>query len=119
MHLTKFITERVHESARKKRVQLAATWPTTTAEINHWQILDSPEESAVNTHQIEAAFHFKLNDDYYGGYVRSTPMPHREAERFARGNPTVIVRYNPANPDQTAVLSEDNTTNLPFTVIPG
>jgi hypothetical protein len=29
------------------------------------------------------------------------------------------VRYNPANPDETAVLAEDNADNLPFGVVSG
>jgi hypothetical protein len=31
----------------------------------------------------------------------------------------VNVRYNPANPDETAVLAEDNVGNLPFGVVSG
>jgi Protein of unknown function (DUF3592) len=124
MSLTRFLSNRVHESARKKRVALAAQWPTTTAEVNHWQILPAPEEHAIHTHHIEAAFHFKLNDDYYGGYLHSVPMSYRDAERLARGNPTVIIRYNPAKPDETAVLAQDNppdnpSAGLPFAILPG
>jgi hypothetical protein len=42
-----------------------------------------------------------------------------ESETKATGNPKVNVRYNPANPDETAVLTEDNGGNLPFKVVSG
>ena len=113
--LAGFFTRR----ARDKRLRQAAAWPTVAAQINGWKILDALEESAINTHQIEAAFSFVMNNDYYGGYLQSTPMPHREAERHATGNPIVNVRYNPANPDQVAVLAHDNATTLPFDILPG
>lgn len=104
---------------REKKLRLAAQWPLTTAEINHWQILPAEEEVASMgaTYQIEAGFHFKINGEYYGGYLRSVALTHHEAESKATGSPTVNIRYNPANPDQTAVLAEDNPHNLPFRII--
>jgi hypothetical protein len=114
-----FLTDFIARRAREKRVRLAATWPTIPAQILTWKILNANEESAVNTHQIEAAFSFVINGDYFGGYLLSTPMPHRDAERHARGNPIVTVRYNPANPDQVVALAEDNATTLPFAILPG
>ena len=66
-------------------------------------------------YQIEAGFHFKVNGEYYGGYLRSVAMTHHEAEMKAKGEPKVNVRYNPANPDKKAVLPEDNSGGpLPF-----
>lgn len=114
-----FLTEFIARRARDKRLRLAATWPTAAAQVNSWRILNATEESAVDTHQLEAGFSFVLNGDYFGGYLTSVPMPHRQAERLATGNPSVTVRYNPANPDQVAVLAEDNTAALPFDIIPG
>jgi len=46
-------------------------------------------------------------------------MPHREAEQLATGSPSLTVRYNPSNPDQTAVLADDNRGQLPFDIISG
>jgi hypothetical protein len=46
-------------------------------------------------------------------------MPHREAEKHATGSPDLIVRYNPANPDQTVVLAQDNRGKLPFELASG
>jgi len=37
----------------------------------------------------------------------------------AKGDPKVNVRYNPANPDESAVLTGDNPGNLPFRVVAG
>jgi hypothetical protein len=99
------------------RAAIAQTWPLTTAEINTWKIQQAPEEpGAFSTgYQLEAAFHFTLNGDYYGGYLHSAPMTHHEAETRGTGAPTIHVRYNPANPDDNLVLPEDNSA-LPFTV---
>jgi hypothetical protein len=109
------------ERARKKRVQAAAAWPQITAHINNWKILPAGDasDSFTNTDYIEAGFHFTLNGEFYGGYVNSVPMPHRETERHATGSPDLIVRYNRANPDQTVILAEDNRGKLAFQIISG
>jgi hypothetical protein len=107
--------------SREKKLRLAKQWPTTQAEVNHWQVMNADEDVATMgaPNQIEAGFHFTLNGEYYGGYVRSVAMGLHEAETKATGNPKVNVRYNPANPDETAVLAEDNSGNLPFKVVSG
>jgi hypothetical protein len=107
--------------SREKKLQSAQAWPIANGEVNHWQILDADAEaSSVGAlFQIEAAFHFLINEEYFGGYLRSVALPHREAETLAKGNPTVHVRYDPANPDSVAVLAEDNESNLPFRVFSG
>ena len=111
----------LRERAHKKRVQTAASWPQITAHINSWKILPAGEasDSFTNTDYIEAAFHFTLNGEYYGGYANSVPMPHREAEKHATGSPDLTVRYNQANPDQTVVLAQDNRGKLPFELVSG
>ncbi|MEO6806377.1 MAG: DUF3592 domain-containing protein [Edaphobacter sp.] len=115
------IRRKLRRSKREKRLGLAKQWPTVQAEINHWQVLDADDEVSTSgaPYQIEAGFHFKLNDEYYGGYLYSVAMTHHEAETKSKGELTVNVRYNPANPDETAVLAEDNVGNLPFGVISG
>jgi len=109
------------ERARKKRVESATAWPQATAHINGWKVLPSKGESDsfTNTDYIEASFHFTLNGEYYGGYLNSVTMPHREAEKLATGSPDVVVRYNPTDPNQTVVLAEDNRGRLGFTVMSG
>jgi hypothetical protein len=115
------IRRAVHERARRKRVQLAAGWLQAQAHVNSWKILPAGDatESFRQTDFIEAAFHFVLNGEYYGGYLRSPAMGRRDAEKLAVGSPEVTVRYNPANPDQTAVLAEDNRGKLPFEIVSG
>ncbi|MGA1982847.1 MAG: DUF3592 domain-containing protein [Acidobacteriaceae bacterium] len=115
------IRRSLRESARKKRVQLAAGWPQTTAKVNLWKVLPAGDEaeSFTQTDFIEGGFSFLLNGEYYGGYVRSVAMGRRDAEKLAVGDPSVNVRYNPANPDQTVVLAEDNAGTLPFEVVSG
>lgn len=110
----------MRESARKKRARVAATWPQTTAKINLWKVLPvgAETDSFAQTDYIEGGFSFTLNGEYYGGYVRSVAMGRHDAEKLAVGEPIVVVRYNPANPDQAVVLAEDNP-ELPFTVISG
>jgi hypothetical protein len=106
---------------REKKLRLAAQWPVIQAEINHWQVLNADEDVAAMgaPYQIEAGFHFTLNGEYYGGYLRSVAMTLHEAESKGVGSPKVNIRYNPANPDETAVLAEDNGAGLPFGVFSG
>src|ERR1035441_1073725 len=115
------IRRSLRESARKKRVRLAAGWPQTTAKVNLWKVLPAGDESEsfTQTDFIEGGFSFLLNGEYYGGYLRSVAMGRREAEKLAVGSPSVNVRYNPANPDQTVVPAEDNAGTLPFEVVSG
>ena len=118
----KVIQHALDERARKKRMQLAAGWPQTTAAITIWHILQVGEgavTSFANNQQIEAAFSFTLNGEYYGGYVRSGLMSRKQAEKLAVGSPEIIARYNPTNPDQTVVLAEDNVGKLPFEIVSG
>jgi hypothetical protein len=107
--------------SREKKLNLARQWPAVQAEVNHWQVLNADEDVATMgaTYQIEAGFHFTLNGEYYGGYLRSVAMTLHEAESKGVGSPRVNIRYNPANPDETAVLAEDNSGSLPFGVLSG
>jgi hypothetical protein len=106
---------------REKKLRLAAQWPVVQAEINHWQVLNADEDVATMgaSYQIEAGFHFTLKDEYYGGYLRSVAMTLHDAESKGVGSPKVNIRYNPANPDETVVLAEDNSANLPFKIVSG
>jgi hypothetical protein len=115
------IRRAVAERASRKRVQLATGWPQATAHINGWKVLPAGDAatSFSQTDFIEARFHFLLNGEYYGGYARSVAMGRREAEKLAVGEPEVIVRYNPANPDEAVVLAEDNGSILPFEIVSG
>jgi hypothetical protein len=107
--------------SREKKLGLAMNWPLVQAEVNHWQVLNADEDVGAMgaPNQIEAGFHFTLNGEYYGGYLRSVAMGLHDAETKATGSPKVSVRYNPVNPDETAVLAEDNVGNLPFGVVSG
>jgi hypothetical protein len=106
-------------SKREKRLRLAQNWPRTAGEVNHWKIVDAAPDTGASElmQQIEASFHFTVNGEYFGGYVRSVPMVRREAESRAQGTPVVNLRYELTNPDNVAVLAEDNTANLPFQII--
>jgi hypothetical protein len=103
---------------REKRLFAAQVWMKASGEVNHWQIVTADESAASSglDTQIEAAFHFRVNGEYFGGYLRSVAMVRREAERLAQGAPAVHLRYDPANPNRVAVLAEDNAGNLPFRV---
>src|SRR5580692_7984033 len=120
MALVDSIRRALRERARLKKVQLAAHWPQTRATVDIWKILPAGDaaESFTQTDFIEASFHFTLNGEYYGGYLRSVAMGHKEAEKVAVGSPSINVRYNPTNPDDTAVLAEDNAT-FPLQLISG
>ena len=115
------IRRSLRRSKQAKKVAAAKSWPVAEGEVNHWQVLSADQDVATTgaPFQIEAGFHFKVNGEYYGGYLRSVAMTHHEAETKSKGEPKVNLRYNPANPDETAVLAEDNAGNLPFGVISG
>jgi Protein of unknown function (DUF3592) len=115
------IGRRFRRRNRDKKLRLATQWSLFQAEINHWEVLNADEDAASSgaPYQIEAGFHFKINGEYYGGYLRSVALTHHEAESKAAGSPSVNIRYNPANPDETAVLAEDNQGNLPFRIVSG
>jgi hypothetical protein len=112
---------RLQHRKREEKLRLAQQWPTATAEINRWSIVTADQEvaSSATPYQIEASFHFTVNGEYFGGYLRSVALTHHGAEMGAKGEPTVNIRYDPANPDSVAVLAEDNVNNLPFQVISG
>jgi hypothetical protein len=115
------IKRSLRRRAREKKLAVARNWPNAQGEVNHWQVLNADEDVATTgaPYQIEAGFHFKVNGEYFGGYLRSVAMTHHEAETKSKGEPTVNVRYNPANPDETAVLAEDNSGTLPFPIVSG
>jgi hypothetical protein len=116
------IRRRLRRSKREKKLGLAKQWPTVQAEINHWQVLNADEDVPTmgTPQQIEAGFHFTLNGEYYGGYLRSVALTLHEAVTKTQGSPKVNIRYNPANPDETAVLAEDNVGgDLPFNIVSG
>jgi Protein of unknown function (DUF3592) len=115
------ISTRLRRRNREKKRSLAAQWPHAPAEINHWQVLQADSEfSTIGApYQIEAGFHFKVNGEYFGGYLRSVALTHHEAEIRAKGNPTITIRYNPTNPDETTVFAEDNESALSFRIISG
>jgi hypothetical protein len=112
---------RLGRKRREKKLRAAQGWPTTSGEVNSWKVIEAdPEASSVGAlYQIEAGFHFIVNGEYFGGYLRSVALGLHEAETKAKGNPAVSVRYDPANPDAVAVLAEDNEGNLPFRVFSG
>ncbi|HMH12711.1 MAG TPA: DUF3592 domain-containing protein [Edaphobacter sp.] len=112
---------RLRDRKRHERLRLAQQWPIASAEINHWSVITADEEiaSSATPYQIEASFHFTVNGEYFGGYLRSVGLTHHSAETMAKDNPAINVRYDPANPDSVAILAEDNVGNLPFQVISG
>jgi hypothetical protein len=111
----------LRDRKRQEKLRLAQQWPTISAEINHWSIVAADPEiaSSATPHQIEASFHFTVNGEYFGGYLRSVALTHHGAEMGTKGEPTVNIRYDPANPDRTAVLAAENVGNLPFEIISG
>src|ERR1700679_3129109 len=85
--------------SREKKLRAAQAWPVATAEVNRWEILNADEEaSSVGARQqIEAGFHFTLNGEYYGGYLRSVAMTLHEAEKKPQGSPKANIRITRGN----------------------
>lgn len=121
MSVLEAISRKVQESKRQKRLLSAQHWPTMNGTVNHWAVVpaDGGVSGSATPYQIEASFSFVLNGEYYGGYLRSVGLTHHQAETLAKGEPEVVVRYDPANADVTAVLAEDNVGRLPFEVVSG
>lgn len=110
---------------REHALAAAATWPTTTASLLESIVVEKDPlaegGTAFQDRQIESAFYFTLpgrdGASYYGGHLRSVPLSDTEAHRLIRQLPEdtpVQVRYNPANPDETHVLAQDNEGALPI-----
>jgi hypothetical protein len=112
----------MHGRKREKELAAASSWPVITAKLLKPKLVpkdESAEGSNIQTHQVEVPFYFSNEAGYFGGHVRSAAVSPSEGERLLRqiveGAP-VQVRYNPANPDETHALAEDNQGTLPFTV---
>jgi hypothetical protein len=121
MFLLDSVRSWAHRRKRQQRLRVAQRWPVISAEINHWSIVSADKEiaSSATPHQIEASFHFIVEGEYFGGYLRSVALTHHSAEVMAKGAPAVNIRYDPANPDSSIALAEDNVDTLPFRVISG
>ena len=115
------LRRRLRASRLQKKISQAQSWSKAEAEINRWSVIPAEDDvqSFSSGYQIEAGFHFMHNGEYCGGYVRSAPMAHTAAEKLASGNPRVTIRYNPADPNETVVLAEDNAGKLTFEVLSG
>ena len=100
----------LHRRSLRERLRCAQQWPTAQGAIYHWQVVEAEHDahSTARPYQIEAGFHFTVNGEYFGGYVRSVGLTHHEAEAAAKGNPAIHVRYDPTNPDSAIALPEDN-----------
>lgn len=113
----------VDRRKRDRRLHMAEHWPVTTAKTLKPTVAHkdrcAPGEGLADS-QVEVPFYFTLDTGgYFGGQLRSEPCPESQARRLAAGIPEdtrVAVRYNPCNPDEVAVLAEDNRDRLPFAV---
>lgn len=107
---------------RNHRLHLAEHWPVATAKtlkptVAHKDRCAHGEGLADS--QVEVPFYFTLESGYFGGQLRSEVCSDSQARRLAASLPEdtpVAVRYNPCNPDEVAVLAEDNRDRLPFQV---
>ncbi|WP_213803551.1 DUF3592 domain-containing protein [Granulicella sp. dw_53] len=111
----------IRTKAQKKRLRLAQSWPIATGEVLSWKLVPAAEEvtSLATPEQIETSFYFTLNGEYFGGHFRSVALSRSEIAAIRPGTPPVNIRYDPKNPDSTAVLEQDNQGNLPFHVLSG
>ncbi len=85
----------------------------------------SESGSALQDRQVEAAFYFTLPNrtegSYFGGHLRGIPTSDSEAHRALRllaEDTPVMVRYNPANPDESCTFATENA-QFPLTIWPG
>jgi hypothetical protein len=110
---------------RQERLQTAVLWPTTIAKLLPSTLVMKDSlagGTAVQDSQVECPYYFSITEGYFGGHVRSIACSDSEGRRIQRSlaeDMPIVVRYNPANPDEGCVLAEDNVGTLPFTVWPG
>lgn len=113
---------------RRKRDALlsaAVSWPAIRAKLLKSAVVPKDplveDGTAFQESQVESAFYFTLSGSYFGGHLRTPPVSDSEGHRLLRQLPEdteVNVRYNPANPDQTATLPADNP-GFPAPIWPG
>ncbi len=119
------VSRTLRSRRRRQRLQAASLWPTTTAKLLPSKLVmkdDLAEGTAIQDTQVECPYFFSIAEGYFGGHVRSVACSDSEGRRIQRElaeDMPIVVRYNPANPDEGCVLAEDNAGTLPFTVWPG
>ncbi len=108
--------------SRRRDLQAASGWPTATAKLLEGKIVPYDElvqGTAAQTVQVEYPYYFALQEEFYGGYLRSVPCTDSEGSRWMREvgqGKSIQVRYDPANPDRTHALERDNPGTLPFRI---
>ena len=120
-----WFTNMVGRRKREALLAAAATWPIVEARLLKSKVVpkDALAEggTTIQDLQVESAYYFTLESGYYGGHLRSLPVSDSEGHRLLRALPEdhpVKIRYNPANPDQTAALPQDNPS-FPTIIWPG
>ena len=113
---------------RRKRDALlaeAVAWPIYQARLLKSSLVakDPLAEGGTSFQesQVEAAYYFNLPSGYFGGHLRSAAVSDSEGHRLLRNlpeDPPVNIRYDPASPDRTVALPQDNP-DFPATIWPG
>lgn len=112
----------VDRHKRDRRLHMAEHWPVVTAKTLKPTVAHKDHcahGTALADSQVEVPFYFTLESGYFGGQLRSEVCSDSQARRLAAAlaeDTPVAVRYNPVNPDEVAVLAEDNRDKLPFAV---
>jgi hypothetical protein len=126
--LTDGISKILRRRKREQKLAAAPEWPTTQAKLLAAVIVDKDvlaEGTLAQDRQLEIPYYFSLGSGaesgLYSGYVRTVAMSDGEARRLGKqiaDGTTLMVRYNPANPDEGCVLTRDNP-GLSFNVWEG
>lgn len=117
-----WIFRAVRRRNRERDLKAAAGWPTATAKLLAGKIVprdEIAEGTLAQTLQIEYQYYFPLKDDFFGGYLRSVPCSDSEGTRWMREvgeGKTVVLRYDPEDPDKSHALQKDNEGAFPFVV---
>jgi hypothetical protein len=117
-----WIFRAIRKRGRERDLLAAEAWPTVMAKLlagNVVQRDELAEGTSVQTTQIEFQYYFSLDEDFFGGYMRSVACSDSEGRRWLREVPEgtlVTVRYDPADKDKTHALQRDNEGKLPFAI---
>ena len=120
------VSRTLRSRRRKERLQVASLWPTTSAKLLPSKLVmkdDLAEGTAIQDTAgrmppTTSASPKVTLAAMFAALRAPTPKAGESSANWQKIWP-IVVRYNPANPDEGCVLAEDNAGTLPFTVWPG
>ncbi len=116
------ISRAMRRRRREQKLAAASHWPIVEAKLLKGVLVDKDElaeGTLAQDRQLEFPYYFSLESGavtgIFSGYLRSASCSEGEARRLEKQvmeGTTVMVRYNPENPDEGCALMRDNARLL-------